>query len=136
MKSTVFWLAAAAVVLSVAGTAAAHDVTIDRGAMNQRFEEMGHMMDRAPQMHGPARREMLHDHMRLMHEQMDAMHGMRMGHGGPGGPMMGQDRAQSAQPGGDMPRRMGAMEERMDAMQRMMEQMLHQQELMLEDDAG
>lgn len=123
---------AAAAALVLAGTAIAHDVTVDRSAMDQRFDEMGRMMDRIPQMRGPDRREALHDHMHLMMRQMDAMHGMRGGHGGP---MFG------GAPGGqmsdsDLAGRMNSMQQRMDAMQRMMEQMLRQQEMLLEDEAG
>ena len=132
MKKVVLLLAAATA-LTVAGAASAHEMTVDRGSLDKLFQEMGRMTDGLPQMHGAARRGAARNHMRLLQEQMGAMHGMQSGHGGP---MMGQGMPQGSQSGPDLQGRMGSMDQRMDTMQKMMEQMLKQQELLLEDEAG
>jgi hypothetical protein len=118
---------AAAVAVFMAGAAQAHDVPADRDAMHKRFQEMGRMSEQMPSMRGDQRHDMMHNHMRLMQEQMAGMHGMMGRHGG----VKTSERDSS---GGNVQSRIDAMEERMDMMQQMMEQMLRQQDMMLEDD--
>ena len=116
------------------------------GHGQQRFEQMDRMIDDARKLHGPARHARLMDHMRMMNEQMQEMHGMmggpgagsppaagrmgpgRMGSGQMGQGQMGQGQMPGAGPGTDR------LQQRMDLMQCMMEQMQKQQELMLQDD--
>jgi hypothetical protein len=138
-------VAAVALVTGLAiGAVQAHEVKPgSSGDVQGRFDRMESMMKEAPQLRGDRRRRVLDDHMRLMHEQIEAMHGMQGGHGGM---MMGSGMTRGGGGGStqttpragadDVRTQMGAMQQRMDAMQRMMEQMLHQQELMLDDEDG
>jgi len=142
---------AAAIVAGLAtGSAQAHEVKPGSGqALEDRFGRMEQMMREVPQLHGDRRRHLLDEHMHLMLEQMNAMHGLQGGHGGymmgPGmgsgmGPGMSR-RGGGAQSGpgadgDDLRLQMGAVQRRMDMMQRMMEQMLQQQQQMLGDGNG
>jgi hypothetical protein len=118
---------AAAVTVFIAGAAQAHEVTADRDGMHKRFQEMGRMSEQMPTMRGDQRHDMMHNHMRLMQEQMAGMHGMIGNHGG-------TTTSKKDGAGANMPGRVGAMEQRMDTMQQMMEQMLRQQDMMLNED--
>ncbi len=91
----------------------------DTDQMHRRFESMEQMMKDAEKAPGEHRQQMVHEHMQMMMNQMQAMHGM-MGRRY-GGTRMGPD-------GGPQMQR---MQERMDMMQRMMEQMLKQHELLM-----
>jgi hypothetical protein len=149
-------LVATAAALLAAG-ASAHEVGVDRDAMQRRFQTMDDMMERTHGMRGPERHRMMREHMDMMDEQMGAMHGMYGGHGdrtmgpgtsGPGTSSPGMSsQTMNGQMGPGMMQRLGGapgpqdgevrpqMQERMDAMQRMMEQMLEQQKLMMGDEA-
>jgi hypothetical protein len=69
--------AAAIVALSLALPLAAQQGP-DRGRMMERFDRMDRMMEDAGRARGDDRRY-LRDHMRLMQEQMQEMHGMMGG---------------------------------------------------------
>ena len=136
-------MAVAAVALATGlalGAAQAHEVKPgSSGDVQGRFDRMERMMQEAPQLRGDQRRRVRGDHMHLMMEQMEALHGMQSGHGGMMmGPGMtrggGGGGAQTAPGADDVRTQMGTMQQRMDAMQRMIEQMLRQQELMLDED--
>ena len=97
--------------------------------MGSRSHQMGQMMDRMDSMDQaqkadePKRRKLMQEHMGMMKEQMQAMHGMMARKRGAGRmvPAPGSETEQ--------------MQERMDLMQRMMEQMLKQQDLILKSPA-
>lgn len=108
--------------------------------LDQRFEQMSKMMGEAQTANGAQRMELMGKHMRLMQEQMQAMHSMMGGMMG-GGMMGGQNGAgmMRGQNGGGMmgggmrgggPQMLAQMGTRMDMMQRMMEQMLDQMKMM------
>lgn len=111
----------------------------------QRFEQMDSKIDDAQKLHGKERRAIMLEHLQMMRDQMQSMHGVMggtYGHG-PGNSMMGQSRMT---PDGMAPRHMGPMgadgeqmlqnmQGRMDMMQKTIEQMLKQHELMLKDDS-
>ncbi len=128
-----------AVLLAIGGPAAIAQTNQDAGAprapnaqqMDQRFEQMSKMMGEAQTAYGAQRMELMGKHMRLMQEQMQAMHSMMGG-------MMGGQNGGGAMRGGMMeggmmggnPPMLAQMRTRMDMMQRMMEQMLDQMKMM------
>ena len=95
--------------------------------MNQRFQRMNALMAQIKTAHGAERMALMRDHMKLMQEQMQAMHAM-MG----GGMMNGQMGGMSSGAAGNNATMMSDMQGHMDMMQQMMEQMLDQQNLMMQ----
>lgn len=143
MKSYAFLSLVAALALTAP---VAHGQPAGAGAGHQhqqRFEKMDSTIDEAKKLHGTARHAKMMEHMQMMREQMQAMHGMmggRMAASGPGAGKAGQGQmkpgemkpGQMGQIGG--PQMMQNMQGRMDMMQKMMEQMHKQHELILKDD--
>lgn len=111
--------------------AAQNAPVINKKQMDQRFEQMQTMMNRAKSTRSTAeRRKLLQQHMGMMSEQMRMMRdmmGMRgmMGMGG----MMGSNGADYGKT--MQPPSLEKMQERMDMMQNMMGQMLEQQQMMM-----
>ena len=102
--------------------------------MNQRFQRMNAIMAKIKTAHGAQRMALIRDHMKLMQEQMQAMHAM-MGDGMMGGQMNGGMMGGKGMGGSmatDHTAMMSAMQTHMDMMQQMMEQMLDQQNVMLQ----
>ena len=89
--------------------------------MNRRFQHMEEMMDQARNAQGEERQVPMQEHMALMREQMQAMHGM-MGSGG-----MMQNQGVEDEPAPQVQH----MQQRMDMMQQMMEHMLERHEMMM-----
>jgi hypothetical protein len=145
MKSFPFLSIAAVLTLAIPATAAAQMQQPGYSPMHhQRFEKMDSKIDEAQKLHGKERRRIMLEHLQMMRDQMQSMHGMMggtFGHG-PGNTMMGQSRmtpegmapAQMGPMGADGAQMLQNMQGRMDMMQKTIEQMLKQHELMLKDD--
>jgi hypothetical protein len=110
--------------------------------MQDNMKTMQELMAKVRSSKDPAeRQQLMQEHMKAMHEQMDMMRGMRMGAGQmmggdrmPGGTgAMSKDQGGASKDGGmmnhDMMMGRQMMQNRVDMMQMMMEQMLQHQEM-------
>lgn len=114
---------------------------VDFQGMQQRYQQMQALMNRAQTSQNPSERyDLMLQHSQLMQQQMQSMNGM-MGGYGPGGSMMGgtmgggmmgQGGVNRGYPqGATIQEQLNMMNDRINLMQQMMEQMLEQQRLML-----
>jgi len=146
MKSLSYLRLAAVLVFAIPVSAAAQGPQPAYDPMyQQRFETMDKMIDDAQNRTGKDRRVIILEHLQLMHDQLQSMHGMMDGsvEYGPGKPMTDQNQMT---PGGmfsdhmdltdnDNAQMLKNIQVRIDIIQKTIEQMLKQHELMLKDDS-